>query len=355
MLHIGVYDVYAKLIDHRVDFLYALFAGGDLRLEISNVLFRVSGRIRSGGQVIAQFPFQEGPLVDQLEVIEQDSFFLDHPAVWWHGARRDSAYISMVPATRDVEQNPIPFEYRRNHRDVRQVGPAVIGCIDHVDIIRADPSGVVVDDGSHGLAHRTQMYGNVRGICDQITVGIKNRTGKIQPLLDIDRVGRIFQSQPHLLGDRHEEVVKNLQHDRVTLSADSRLAFQWNHPGHDQVAGAVKSGLPTRLHHRGGCLFANDGRSRHFVTGPEQVPVEYARCPVLTRHVSRYAGLRQRLASTLALNHELRAHIVHLANGLNRRGFEHHAFTRHEKPVPLPVSSLKPLMHLSDRTTVDLQ
>ena len=74
------------------------------------------------------------------------------------------------------------------------------------------------------------MDRDVRGVGDQAAVRRKNGAREIQPFLDIHRVGRIGQRRAHLLGDRHEEVVKHLQHDRVgpfacaqgRLSADRR-------------------------------------------------------------------------------------------------------------------------------------
>ena len=55
-------------------------------------------------------------------------------------------------------------------------------------------------------------------------VAVEDRAGEIEPLLDVDRVGGVLQRHAHLLGDRHEEVVEHLEHDRIGLGADRARA-----------------------------------------------------------------------------------------------------------------------------------
>ena len=78
------------------------------------------------------------------------------------------------------------------------------------------------------------MHRHVRRVGDEPAVAIEHRTGEVEPFLDVDRIGGVLQRDPHLLGDRHEEMIEDLEHDRVGLGAD-RLA-----PGH---------GLDARHHH----------------------------------------------------------------------------------------------------------
>ena len=55
------------------------------------------------------------------------------------------------------------------------------------------------------------MDGNVRGICNKGTVGVKNGTGEIKPFFDIDRRTRVLQREAHLFRDRLEQVLKDFQ------------------------------------------------------------------------------------------------------------------------------------------------
>ena len=75
------------------------------------------------------------------------------------------------------------------------------------------------------------MHRHVRGVGDEAALAVEHGAGKVEPLLDVDRIGGVLQRHPHLLGDRHEEMVEDLEHDRVGLGAD-RLA-----PGHRLDAG----------------------------------------------------------------------------------------------------------------------
>ena len=67
------------------------------------------------------------------------------------------------------------------------------------------------------------MHRHVRRIGDEPSLTIEHGAGKVEPLLDVDRIGGVLQRHAHLLGDRHEEMVEDLEHDRVGLGAD-RLA-----------------------------------------------------------------------------------------------------------------------------------
>ncbi len=64
------------------------------------------------------------------------------------------------------------------------------------------------------------MHGHMRRVGDELPLPVEHGAGEIEPLLDVDGVGRVLQRHTHLLGDRHEQVVEDLQHDRVGVGAD---------------------------------------------------------------------------------------------------------------------------------------
>src|SRR6185295_15971573 len=61
---------------------------------------------------------------------------------------------------------------------------------------------------------------------------------KVETLLNIDRMGGVLQHDTHLFGDRHEEIVENLEHDRIGAGADRGASGKRRDaPQHDMVAG----------------------------------------------------------------------------------------------------------------------
>ena len=77
VLHVGVNDVQSEQPDHLVQFLHALFVGGDLRLEVVDVLQRIACRIFGFGEQIVEGDFAELAAIDQLEVVDIDAFLFD--------------------------------------------------------------------------------------------------------------------------------------------------------------------------------------------------------------------------------------------------------------------------------------
>ena len=104
-----------------------------------------------------------------------------------------------------------------DHGDVGEVGAAVVGVVERVDVARLDAALVAVDDHLYRLAHRAQVDRDVRRVRDQAAVGVEDRAGEVEPLLDVDRVRGRPQPLAHLLGDRHEQVAEDLKEHRVRL------------------------------------------------------------------------------------------------------------------------------------------
>src|ERR1700692_1801980 len=98
--------------------------------------------------------------------------------------------------------------------DVWEVSAAVIGVVEDVDVAAADVR-VALDHHLDRLAHRAEVDRHVRGVGDQAAFTVEHRAGEVEALLDVDRLRGGLQAHAHLLGDRHEQVVEDLQHDRV--------------------------------------------------------------------------------------------------------------------------------------------
>ena len=97
------------------------------------------------------------------------------------------------------------------------------------------------------------MYRHMRGVSDQLAFHIEERTGKIQPLFDIDRIGGIGKRCPHLLGNIHKQVVKHLQHDRVCISTHRPACLQRLVATQQKLPPGIKCGLPALFNNRCCC------------------------------------------------------------------------------------------------------
>ena len=108
-----------------------------------------------------------------------------------HGAGRDAADVGVVAARADVEEDrrrPVVVEDGRDDGDVGQVRAAVVRVVQHVHVARLHRPGVLADHGLDRLAHRAQVHGHVRRVGDQVALGVEQRAGEVEPLLDVHRV-----------------------------------------------------------------------------------------------------------------------------------------------------------------------
>ena len=91
------------MFDHAPQLLRALLVGGDLSLQVGDVLVGIAGRVLAAGQQRAQLGLAEAAALDELEVVDQHALFLDGRAVRRHGARGDAADVGVVAAAGDPE------------------------------------------------------------------------------------------------------------------------------------------------------------------------------------------------------------------------------------------------------------
>ena len=153
----------------------------------------------------------------------------------------------------------------------------MVGVVQDVDIAAAHrPLGVPVAADYHldRLAHGAEVHRHVRGVGDQAAFGVEDRAREVEPLLDVDRVRGGLQPHPHLLGDRHEQVVEDLEHHRIGAGADARPGGPRRYTRQQQVAAVAHDGPPARLDHGGGEVLGDDGRAVDGVPRPQPGPRE---------------------------------------------------------------------------------
>ena len=220
-------------------------------------------------------------------------------AVGRHRARRDAADVGMVGARRGEEEQAAVVEDRHHHRDVGQVRAAIIGVVEGVDVALAHLLAAQLQDGAHRFAHRAQMDGHVRGVGDQVAVGIEDGAGEVEPLLDVDRVGGVLERDAHLLGDGHEQIVEDLEQDRVGLGAQRGALGQRLDALQEQVVVDAHLERPAGLDHDRGGLAADQRRAGDPVAGQQRLaPVDPGH-NLLRRLVRRPVGEHGRVAHGL--------------------------------------------------------
>ncbi len=256
------------MADHLLQLGDALLVGRDLRFQIVDVLHRIAYRIPGLRQQRLQLPLAECPAIDQLEVVDIDALFLDVGRDRRHRPRRDTADIGMMSAASDPENDPALglVEHRGADGDVGQMRPAIVGRVDRIDVAGPDIR-ILGQDRLDRFVHRPEMHGHVGRIGHQRTGGVENRAGEVEPFLDIDRVGGVLQRHAHLLGDRHEQVVEDLQHHRIRSRAHRGACRHRLDPGQHQVIAPGQPRLPALLHHDGLVRLDDDRRPGHPVPG----------------------------------------------------------------------------------------
>ena len=372
MAHVGLHHVQTELRHHAAQLLHALLVGGDLGPEVGHVLLRVAAGVFAALQQRQHLGLAQHAAFDQLDVVDLHALFLDAGRERRHRPRRGAADVGMVAARADVKGGlgTLADIHRRDHRDVGQVGAAVVRVVEHIHIAGLHAAGVFADDRLDALAHGAQVHGHMGCVGDQVAPGIEQRTRKVEPLLDVHRVGGVLQLQAHLFGDVHEQVVEHLQQHRVDRGAGRVLRGARHAPLQHQVVQLGEAGLPARLHHGGGVLLGNDGRARNGIAGaqvfahhqggvqPLAVGVQAHRVAAgdFTGAVQRQPGLGRRIAR----DHRLHRHRLHdqalagheegeaLAVGrLERRLDIGHAAERHDqRRVAALVAQVDPAVHL---------
>jgi hypothetical protein len=198
-----------------------------------------------------------------------------------------------MPARAQVKQHLSLrlVEHRRDHRDIGQMRTTVIRRVEHVHITRPHAAGIAADDRLHALTHRAEMHGHVRSVGDQLAARFEERTRKIQPLLDVYRVGSVLQSQPYLLGDTHEQIVEHLEHHRIGLRADGEPGrARLNTLEHELIA-RIHQRAPAGLDDLSLIGFGDDRRARQLVPGLQVGPaVERGSAPLPARKHAHALG-----------------------------------------------------------------
>ena len=157
MAHVGRHHLAPELLDHLADLRRPAGASGDLGADIADVAVRVAGGIGAGSQGGAELGLAETPLLHQQEGVEQHALLVQGAAVGRHGARRAAADVGVMAAGGDEERAGARLiEHRHDHRQIGQVGAAVVRVVDQKDVAGPQATarrGRRVADRAYAVAH----------------------------------------------------------------------------------------------------------------------------------------------------------------------------------------------------------
>ena len=214
MAHIGGDDVRAVIGASAPQLRNAAGATCRLRFQVRDVLRRIARGIGAAFQHTHHRGVVEMAGLHHRHAVEQHALFGNVAREGRHGAGRRAADIGVMAAARHIETCCAIHEHRCHHRDVRQMRAAVIGRIGDEHVVFAHGL-VLLHDRGDAIAHRSQVHRHMRRIRHQPAIGIEDRAGEIQPLLDVHRGGGVLQRRAHFLGDGHEEIGEHFQRDGI--------------------------------------------------------------------------------------------------------------------------------------------
>ena len=118
----------------------------------------------------------------------------------WKRSGTHAPHIGVVSPAGGKENEAAGYEYRGNHGDVRQVRAACIGVVQN-DRVAGAPGIDGVQRGFEAARHSAEMHGNVCRLSHHPAAAVEHGARKVQPLLDIGRIGRTLQGNAHFLSD----------------------------------------------------------------------------------------------------------------------------------------------------------
>jgi len=269
LLHRDMHDVFSDLIDQSREQGCTGFVRRHHRLEIRHIVVGTPRGIGSTPEHGSNSILIEMAGTHEMKRLDQDAFLLETRRIGRHRARCLATEVRMVSAARNKEARcgGRRKEDRRYDGHVRQMRSSREGIVRHEYVALCEGLELFADRGDR-IGHRTQMNRNMRRVCDQSPVAIKDGTRVVEPLFDIRRHGRIAEHRSHLFRNRHEPIAQNFEPHGIGLreidahpSLDGTLCRQSENPR--RIDFEFKAGIE---HDRAG-RFENQRRAADPVSG----------------------------------------------------------------------------------------
>ena len=195
-------------------------AGRELRAQVAEQLHRQAHVLLDDGH--------EG-LVDLAGVVElhgrdAQPLGIDLGGVGGVRAGHPAADVAVVADGAGERQPLARVEQRLHDEDVGQVHAAVEGIVHDEDVARRDVVLEAAHDRGHRRRHRAQMARQRQALRGELAVGVGKAGRVVHVVLQHARVGGPEDRERHLVGDREDRVLEELEGDRVCLGGHLRLS-----------------------------------------------------------------------------------------------------------------------------------
>ena len=185
------------------------------------------------------------------------------------------------------------------------------------------------------------MHGHVRRVGDQVAVGVEDRAGEVEPLLDVHRVGGVGERDPHLLGDRHEQVVEDLEQHGIRRRPERVRALGRDHALQHEVVARRERCAPAGLDHGGRIRFADHGGAVDQVAGAQVLAGVDVRFAERAAREHALDAQRYERARARRERRPLVARRLGAPDRLDRGGLDHQRPPRHQETVLAGVARLE--------------
>ena len=197
--------------DQLGELLFGDVAGGELGAQVAEHLHRQAHVLLDEGH---------DRVVELARVVEFQRRDAQALGVDLGGVRRvragdPAADIGVVADGRGEGQALAVVIERLEDEDVGQVHAAVERVVHDEDVARIHVVAVVAHDRFQRGRHRAEMARQSEALRHQLAVGIGEARRVIHVVLQHARIGRAEDGERHLVGDREDRVLEQLEGDRI--------------------------------------------------------------------------------------------------------------------------------------------
>jgi len=188
-------------------------AGGELRAQVAEDLHRHAHvAVDEGHDGLVELP-----RLVELHRRDAQPLGVDLGRVRRVGPRDAPADIRVVADGAGEGEALALVEERLEDEDVGQVHAAVERVVHHEHVALGDVAGEVPHDRFHRRRHRAQVARQRQPLRHQLALGVGEARGEVHVVLEHARVGRAHDGERHLVRDREDRVLEQLEGDRVDL------------------------------------------------------------------------------------------------------------------------------------------
>ena len=153
--------------------------------------------------------------VVELHGCDAQPFSIDLRGIGGVGAGHPPADIAVVTDGAGECEPLALVEQRLHDEDVGQVHAAVEGIVHDEDVARRDVVAERAHDGGHGRRHRAQMPRQRQALRGELAVGVGKARRVVHVVLQHPRVGGPEHRERHLVRNREDGVLEELEDDGV--------------------------------------------------------------------------------------------------------------------------------------------